>query len=66
MMLMRKEDVVRIAENLALEELQKRVRVYPELVAALERVGCQDKGSCGKDEPDGLCFVCRAIDKVNG
>jgi len=32
--------------------------------AALERVGCQDAGSCGKGEPDGLCFVCAAIEKV--
>jgi hypothetical protein len=34
--LMRKEDVVRIAEGLALDELQKRVRLFPKLVAALE------------------------------
>ena len=32
------------------------------LLAALQRVGCQDKGSCGADDVDGLCFVCRAIE----
>ena len=34
----------------------------PVLLAALQRVGCQDKSSCGADEVDGLCFVCRAIE----
>ena len=36
--------------------------VAPMLLAALQRVGCQDRGSCGTDDVDGLCFVCRAIE----
>ena len=61
MKLMLKEDVVRIAEGLAKEELQKRVRTHPRLVAALQRVGCQDAGSCSADADDGLCFVCAVL-----
>lgn len=38
----------------------------PALLAALERVGCQDAGSCGPTEPDGLCFVCAAIAQGRG
>jgi len=38
----------------------------PELLSALERVGCQDRGSCGPDEVDGRCFVCAAIAKARG
>lgn len=38
----------------------------PELLAALERVGCQDRGSCGPGEIDGRCFVCAAIAKARG
>jgi hypothetical protein len=38
----------------------------PEMLAALERVGCQDKGSCGPNEPDGHCFVCHAIATAKG
>lgn len=28
---------------------------------ALKRVGCQDAGSCGTEQPDGRCFVCAAL-----
>ena len=42
----------------------------PDLLAALERVGCQDTGSCGEPHPifrpDGLCFVCAAIARARG
>lgn len=42
------------------------IAAAPSLLAALERVGCQDVGSCGPNEPDGLCFVCTVIAKSRG
>ena len=42
------------------------IAAAPDLLAALRRVGCQDSGSCGAGEPDGLCFVCAAIVKAGG
>lgn len=42
------------------------IAAAPELLSALERVGCQDRGSCGPDEVDGRCFVCAAIAKARG
>jgi len=40
------------------------IAAAPELLAVAERVGCQDVGSCGVGEPDGLCFVCAVIAKA--
>lgn len=42
------------------------IAAAPELLAALRRVGCMDAGSCGRDEPDGLCFTCAAVAKAEG
>ena len=42
------------------------IAAAPELLSALERVGCQDRGSCGPDDVDGRCFVCAAIAKAQG
>ena len=43
-------------------EILRLTEITADLLAALQRVGCQDKGSCGTDEVDGPCFVCRAIE----
>lgn len=45
----------------AVKEAKSRQDAIPVLVAALRRIGCQDRGSCGPDEPDGYCFACAAI-----
>ena len=42
------------------------IAAAPEMLKALKRFDCQDKGSCGEDEPDGLCFRCAAIAKAEG
>lgn len=42
------------------------IAASPAMLAALKRVGCQDHGSCGAGEPDGLCFVCAAIARAEG
>ena len=45
------------------------IAAAPDLLAALERVGCQDEGMCGvavEHFPDGRCFVCAAIAKARG
>jgi len=42
------------------------VSAAPVMLMALSRVGCQDQGSCGSDERDGLCFVCEAIEEAEG
>lgn len=63
-----------IAFGDALEQARARKRVRsalktdptPVVIAALRRVGCQDSGSCGAGEPDGLCFVCAAIASAEG
>jgi len=38
----------------------------PDMLYALERLGCQDEGNCGPELPDGRCFRCRVIDQVGG
>lgn len=48
------------------EKRAMKVAAVDDLLEALERVGCQDKGSCGPSEPDGRCFVCAAIQKARG
>ena len=50
--------------ELVAREENKRVDMQSALatcVESLKRVGCQDAGGCGMYEPDGLCFICRAI-----
>lgn len=37
-----------------------------QMLTALQRIGCQDAGSCGADQPDGRCFVCAAIASAEG
>lgn len=49
---------VRGAANLAV------IGAAPALLAAVVRMGCQDAGSCGPNEPDGRCFRCEALAKA--
>ena len=38
----------------------------PVLLAAVQRMPCQDEGACGESEPDGLCFRCEALRLAGG